>query len=212
MSAFPLMAVERPELPRPSLRDIKRDLGPTELGNGLVALIFSASGPIAVILAAAAAGNLSADQTSSWIFGAFLGNGLLTLFLTYLYRSPQAYFWTIPGTVIAGDALAHLSFAEVIGAYLATAVLVFLLGWTGLIGRIMAALPPTIVMAMVAGIFLRFGLDLVTSATDDPLITVSMIVVFVGLSILPRSSAPPSRSSPAGWDRGSSTTAWSPRP
>lgn len=189
MSAFPLMAVERPELPRPSLRDIKRDLGPTELGNGLVALIFSASGPIAVILAAAAAGNLSADQTSSWIFGAFLGNGLLTLFLTYLYRSPQAYFWTIPGTVIAGDALAHLSFAEVIGAYLATAVLVFLLGWTGLIGRIMAALPPTIVMAMVAGIFLRFGLDLVTSATEDPLITVSMIVVFVGLSILPRVAA-----------------------
>ena len=107
-----------------------------------------------------------------------------------LFRSsPQAYFWTIPGTVIAGDALAHLSFGEVIGAYLATAVLVFLLGWTGLIGRIMAVLPPTIVMAMVAGIFLRFGLDLITAATDDPLITLSMIAVFVGLSILPKVAA-----------------------
>src|SRR5699024_8766221 len=107
-------------LPRPTFAEIKRDLGPQEIGNGLVALIFSASGPIAVILAAAAAGNLSPDQTSSWIFGAFLGNGLLTLWLTYLYRSPQAYFWTIPGTVIVGDALMHLSFGEVIGAYLAT--------------------------------------------------------------------------------------------
>lgn len=189
MGVSPLLAIERPHLPRPTFREIIHDIGPQEIGNGLVALIFSASGPIAVILAAAAAGNLSPDQTSSWIFGAFLGNGLLTLLLTYLYRSPQAYFWTIPGTVIAGDALTHLSFGEVIGAYLATAVLVFLLGWTGVIGRIMAVLPATIVMAMVAGIFLRFGLDLITAATDDPLITISMIVVFVGLSIAPKVAA-----------------------
>lgn len=189
MAGSLLMAVERPQLPRPSLSEIRRDLGPQEIGNGLVALIFSASGPIAVILAAAAAGNLSPDQTSSWIFGAFLGNGLLTLWLTYLYRSPQAYFWTIPGTVIVGDALSHLSFAEVIGAYLITGVVVFLLGWTGLIGRIMAVLPPTIVMAMVAGIFLRFGLDLVNASVGDPLIAVSMIVVFIALSMNPRIAA-----------------------
>ncbi|AGF73212.1 benzoate/H(+) symporter BenE family transporter [Corynebacterium halotolerans] len=189
MSALPLLAVEKPHLPRPSLREIARDTGPQEIGNGLVALIFSASGPIAVILAAAAAGNLSAEETSSWIFGAFLGNGILTLFLTWLYRSPQAYFWTIPGTVIVGDALVHLSFGEVVGAYLVTGVLIFLLGWTGLIGRIMAALPPTIVMAMVAGIFLRFGLDLITAATGDPLIAVPMILIFVALSIVPRIAA-----------------------
>lgn len=181
----PLLAIERPTLPRPTLREITRDMGPQEIGNGLVALIFSASGPIAVILQAAAAGNLSSQETSSWIFGAFLGNGILTLLLTYFYRSPQAYFWTIPGTVIVGDALVHLSFGEVIGAYLVTAVLVFLVGWTGLIGKIMAALPPTIVMAMVAGIFLRFGLDLVSSASDDPLIALPMIVVFVALTALP---------------------------
>ncbi|MDO5670611.1 MAG: benzoate/H(+) symporter BenE family transporter [Corynebacterium sp.] len=189
MAFSPLLAIERPHLPRPSLREILRDAGPQEVGNGLVALIFSASGPIAVILAAAAAGNLSPDETSSWIFGAFLGNGLLTLFLTWLYRSPQAYFWTIPGTVIAGDALTHLSFGEVIGAYLATAVLVFLLGWSGLIGRIMALLPPTIVMAMVAGIFLRFGLELVDAATGDPWLAIPMILIFVGLSIVPRVAA-----------------------
>lgn len=189
MALSPLLAIERPQLPRPTLRDIARDLGPQEIGNGLVALIFSASGPIAVILAAAAAGNLDPGQTSSWIFGAFLGNGLLTLLLTWLYRSPQAYFWTIPGTVLAGDALTHLSFGEVIGAYLATAVLVFLLGWTGLIGRIMAVLPPTIVMAMVAGIFLRFGLDLIGAAIDDPIIALPMILIFIALSVSARVSA-----------------------
>lgn len=140
-------------------------------------------------MAAAAAGNLSPDQTSSWIFGAFLGDGLLTLFLTFIYRSPQAYFWTIPGTVIVGDALTHLGFAEVIGAYLVTGLVVFLLGWTGLIGRIMAVLPPTIVMAMVAGIFLRFGLQLIDASVSDSLIAISMMVVFVALSINSRIAA-----------------------
>ncbi len=189
MAVTPLLAVEKPHLPRPTFRELVRDTGPQEIGNGLVALIFSATGPIAVILAAAAAGNLSQAETSSWIFGAFLGNGLLTLLLTWFYRSPQAYFWTIPGTVIAGDALVHLTFSEVVGAYMVTGVLIFLLGWTGLIGRIMAALPPTIVMAMVAGIFLRFGLDLVLAATAEPLIAVPMIVVFVALAAWRRAAA-----------------------
>src|SRR5699024_9062495 len=114
------LAVEKPHFPPATFREVLRELGAPDNGHGEWTLIFSASGPIAVILAAAAAGNLSADQTSSWIFGAFLGNGILTLLMTYLYRSPQAYFWTIPGTVLAGDALMHLSFSEVIGAYLAT--------------------------------------------------------------------------------------------
>ncbi|WP_425386895.1 benzoate/H(+) symporter BenE family transporter [Corynebacterium lubricantis] len=183
VSIFPLLAVERPTLPRPTLKEIFRDLGPQEFGNGIVALIFSASGPIAVILAAAAAGQLSAQETSSWIFGAFLGNGLLTLVMTYLYRSPMAFFWTIPGTVLVGDALTHLSLQEVVGAYMATAVLVFFLGWTGLIGKIMELLPATIVMAMVAGVFLRFGTDLIHSLIDDPLIAVPMVVVFVVLTM-----------------------------
>lgn len=189
MERSTLGAIERPELPRPSLREIARDIGPQEFGTGMVALIFSASGPLAVILAAAAAGGLDPRETSSWIFGAFLGNGLLTLFLTYLYRSPQAYFWTIPGTVIVGDALTHLSFGEVVGAYLATAVLVFLLGWTGLIGRIMELIPHTIVMAMVAGVFLRFGIELVEAAVGSPLLAVPMIALFVGLTMLPRLAA-----------------------
>ncbi|AKK09426.1 benzoate transporter [Corynebacterium testudinoris] len=182
-------AIERPQLSRPTLRDIARDLGPQEIGNGLVALLFSASGPIAVILAAAASGNLTPEQTSSWIFGAFLGNGLLTLFLTWFYRSPQAYFWTIPGTIIVGDALTRLTFSEVIGAYMVTGVLVFLLGWSGLIGRLMAWLPATIVMAMVAGIFLRFGLELVYAIIDAPLIALPMFLVFILLTALPRAAA-----------------------
>ena len=43
-------------------------------------------------------------------------------------------------------------------------------------------LPPTIVMAMVAGIFLRFGLELIDAATGSPLLALPMILIFVALS------------------------------
>ena len=53
----------------------------------------------------------------------------------------------------------------------------------------MALLPPTIVMAMVAGIFLRFGLELIDAATGSPLIALPMILIFVALSAAPRLAA-----------------------
>lgn len=185
-TGFPRLAVENPRHTRPALSDLGRDLSPTTVGNGLVALIFSASGPVAVILTAAARGNLSETELSSWLFATFLGNGLLTVFMTLRYRTPLAFFWTIPGTVLAGDALTHMSFNEVIGAYVLTGILVFLLGWSGLAARIMAAIPLPVIMAMVAGLFLRFGLDLVTATREDTVLGVTMIVVFLGLTAVPR--------------------------
>lgn len=188
-----LPTLERPRHRRPPLREVAADLDAQAAGNAAVALLFSASGPIAVVLAAAAQGNLSAQETSSWIFGIFLGNGLLTILLSWWYRTPLAFFWTIPGTVLAGDALAHLSLAEVVGAYLATGALVLALGCSGLVARAMGALPPGVVMAMVAGLFLRFGLDMVGAVVDAPLVAVPMIAVFAALTAVPAAGrcAPP---------------------
>lgn len=42
-----------------------------------------------------------------------------------------------------------------------------------------------IVMGMVAGVFLRFGLDLVRALHTDPAIAVPMVLVFLTLSAVP---------------------------
>ena len=83
------------------------------------------------------------------------------------YRQPLVFFWTIPGTVLVGPALGHLAFAEVIGALLVTGLLMLVLGLSGWVRRAMQAVPMPIVMAMVAGVFLRFGLGLVHALHDD---------------------------------------------
>ena len=106
--------------------------------------------------------------------------------MTWAYRQPLCFFWTIPGTVLVGPALKHLSFAEVVGAYYATSLLILVLGATGLARRALQWLPMPIVMGMVAGVFLRFGLDVVRALHSDLMIAGPMLVVFLGLSTFAR--------------------------
>jgi len=116
------------------------------------------------------------------IFGAFFVNGLISIAFCWLYRQPLVFFWTIPGTVLVGPALGHLSYAEVIGAFIATGILMLALGLSGWVRRAMEAVPMPIVMGMVAGVFLRFGLDLVFAIRDDFWIAAPMVAAFVAIS------------------------------
>ncbi|HTO51555.1 MAG TPA: benzoate/H(+) symporter BenE family transporter [Burkholderiales bacterium] len=180
------MALEKPAARPPSLREALADFGGLYAVNGLIGFIFAASGPVAIILAVGTAGRLSAPDLASWIFGAFFVNGLVSILYCWRYRQPLVFFWTIPGTVLVGPALGHLSFPEVIAAFLATGVLMLVLGLSGWVRRAMEAVPMPIVMGMVAGVFLRFGLDLVHAIRDDFWIAAPMTAVFLALSAAPR--------------------------
>jgi benzoate membrane transport protein len=83
--------------------------------------------------------------------------------------------------VLVGQALGHLGWTEIIGAFLATGLLMLALGLSGWVRRAMQAVPMPIVMGMVAGVFLRFGLGLVYAVRDDVWIAAPMIVVFLAL-------------------------------
>jgi benzoate membrane transport protein len=162
-----------------------RDLSAENAVNALVAFAFSISGPVAIILAVTARGGLSEAQTASWIFGSFFINGLLSIAFCAAYRQPLVFFWTIPGTVLVGPALAHASFNEVVGAFLVTGLLMLALGLSGVVRRVMDAVPMPIVMGMVAGVFLPFGLDWVKAFESDLAIALPMTLTFLGLSALP---------------------------
>jgi benzoate membrane transport protein len=177
--------IERPVRPLPGPRRLLRDAGGVYAANGLIGLVFAATGPVAVILAVGAQGGLSQRELASWVFGAFFLNGVLTVVACWLYRQPLAFFWTIPGTVLVGPALTHLTWPQVVGAFVVTGLLVLLLGLSGWVRRAMAVVPMPIVMAMVAGIFLRFGIDLVHSLRDDVAIAAPMLLTFLLLSALP---------------------------
>ncbi len=177
--------IESPPRPLAGLARLRADFGTVYAVNGFIGFVFAATGPVAVILAVGSGGGLSEAQLASWIFGSFFVNGLLTTAFCWLYRQPLVFFWTIPGTVLVGPALGHLSYAEVVGAFLATGLLMLLLGLSGWVRRAMQSVPMPIVMGMVAGVFLRFGLDLVRALHQDAAIAAPMVVAFLVLSAWP---------------------------
>jgi benzoate membrane transport protein len=176
------MPLERPPGPPASPRRVLADFGGVYAVNAVAAFIFAASGPVAIVLAVGTRGGLAAADLASWLFGGFFVNGLLSIAFCWVYRQPLVLLWSIPGAVLVGPALAQATFAEIIGAFLATGVLVLVLGLSGWVGRAMDAAPMPIVMGMVAGVFLRFGLDLVRAVHEHAWIAVPMIAVFVGVS------------------------------
>src|SRR5215211_8114192 len=123
-----IASLERPAGPAPSPRQVLADFGPIYAANGFIGFVFAASGPVAIILSVGTRGGLSPTELASWVFGVFFINGLITVAMSWRYRQPLCFFWTIPGTVLVGPALEHMSFAEVIGAFYATGVLVLALG------------------------------------------------------------------------------------
>jgi benzoate membrane transport protein len=179
------MPLEKPAAP-PSLRQTLADFGGLYAANALVAFIFAASGPVAILLAVGTRGGLPESDLASWIFGAFFVNGIISIAFCWLYRQPLVFFWSIPGVVLVGPALGHLGFPEIVGAYLACGALMLVLGLSGWVKRFMDAVPMPIVMAMVAGVFLRFGLDLVFAIRDAFWIAAPMTLAFLALSASPR--------------------------
>lgn len=170
---------------RPTLREAWADFGPLYATNAVIGMLFATTGPIAIILSVGTAGHLTPAELASWIFGIFFFNGILTVAMSWAYRQPLCFFWTIPGTVLVGPALQHLKFGEVIGAYYITGLVILVLGASGWVKRAMQAVPMPIVMGMVAGVFLRFGLDLIRALDADPAIAVPMVLAFLLLAAIP---------------------------
>lgn len=166
-------------------RSVVADFGAVYAANGFIGFVFAATAPLAIILSVGSRGGLSEAELASWIFGVFAINGAISSLLCWRYRQPLVLFWTIPGTVLVGPALQHLSFAEVIGAYYVTGAAILALGALGWVRRAMQAVPMPIVMAMVAGVFLRFGLGVVQSLHDDVALAGPMVAAWLLLSALP---------------------------
>lgn len=107
------------------------------------------------MLAVGAGGGVSESQLSSWLFGSFFLNGLITRLLAS-----------------SGD----LAPGRPVGAFHLTGLLMLVLGLSGWVRRAMQAVPMPIVKGMVAGVFLRFGPGLVYAVRDDFWISAPMVV------------------------------------
>jgi len=168
-----------------SLRDLRRHLTLAAVGGGIVAWFFGATKAL-ILLDIATKNNLDPGRTASWIFVLYLTAGLCGLFLVLRYRQPIGMAWPIPAAVFIGNALSHkMPVEEVFGAFVLVGGIVVILGASGLVSRVMKLCPAPIMMGMVAGVFIKFGLNIIRPVADENprmvwiwLVTFGAFVVF----------------------------------
>ena len=153
--------------------------------NGLLACLFAITAPLSILLASARQGGLETSLVSSWIFAAYGLGGALTLVLASWYRQPLGMGWSIPAAALIGPAFAQFGLSDIVGVYLATALLLLALGLTRSVSLLMKVIPLPVMMAMTAGVFLPFGVNVLRGFVDMPVATTAMSLAFLATPRFP---------------------------
>ena len=140
----------------PLLRDIS--LSAVVAGFVTVLVGFTSSGVL--VFQAAHAVGAGSTEIASWMWALGLGMGLTCMALSLRYRMPVVTAWSTPGAAMLITSAAGISLAQATGAFLVSALMITLAGFSGWFERAMNRIPVSIASGMLAGVLLRFGLEL----------------------------------------------------
>jgi benzoate membrane transport protein len=155
-----------------------KNINPAGVGSGLVATLFSTLGPGLIVMNAAKQGGFTDGQTVSWLFAIYAMGGLSCIFMALRYRLPVSIAFSIPGAVLLATLLKQYTINQAVGAYLAVATVTLLLTVSGAIKKVVEHIPAPIMLAMVSGVFVSFGINLFKGAIGTPKIYGIMVVVY----------------------------------
>lgn len=128
------------------------------LAAGFITVLVGYTSSAAIIFQAAIAAGASQAQIASWLMVLGFAMGISCIGLSLRYKMPVATAWSTPGAALLVTSLAGYSMAEAIGAFLFSAALITLSGFSGWFERAMKYIPLSLAAAMLAGVLLKFGM------------------------------------------------------
>ncbi|MEH8187695.1 benzoate/H(+) symporter BenE family transporter [Aeromonas allosaccharophila] len=154
---------------------------------GFIAVMVGYTSSVILIIQAATAAGADTAQVASWLWTLGIGMGVSCIGLSLYYRMPVLTAWSTPGAALLITTLGNFTLAEAIGAFVISSLLITLCGISGWFDRLMRHIPAPLAAAMLAGVLLRFGLDLFKVAPQDPLLLGTLLLTFLlGRHLWPR--------------------------
>jgi benzoate membrane transport protein len=156
-----------------------RDLSVSAVVAGFVTVLVGFASAAVIVFQAAGAVGATEAQVSSWLLALGLGMGLTCSLLSLRYRVPIVTAWSTPGAALLATSGAGLTIEEATGAFLVSAALVTLVGFSGWFERAMDRIPVPIASGMLAGVLLRFGLGLFTAMSTQLTLALAMFLAYL---------------------------------
>lgn len=135
------------------------DLSVSALVAGFVTVLVGFTSSAVIVFQAAGAVGASPAIVASWMWALGLGMGLTCILLSLRFRIPVVTAWSTPGAAMLITSAAGVPLAEATGAFLVSAALITACGFSGIFERAIGRIPVSIASGMLAGVLLRFGLD-----------------------------------------------------
>lgn len=163
----------------------------SHISAGFIAVLVGYTSSVAIIFQAAQAAGATPAELNSWMWALGIGMGASCIGLSLRYRSPVLTAWSTPGAALLVTSLQGLSMNQAIGVFLFSSLLITLGGITGWFQKLMQYMPRHIAAAMLAGILIRFGMDLFLAMQTQWVMVGLMFLTFVlGRIWLPRYTIP----------------------
>ena len=157
--------------PGKGFRDLKADwkCSSRSIFAALTSLVFVLSGAIPMLASVANSAGLTSRQAASFVMCSMAVGGIISIIASLYYRTPFYFAASLTAIVVLAPMFEEFSIAEMVGGFIIAGVTLFAIGATGLMGWIGEHLPLPVVLGMVAGVFMSYGLDKVSSIIKDPL-------------------------------------------
>jgi benzoate membrane transport protein len=146
---------------------------------GLLAVIISYAGPLAIFFQAARSAHVGNDVVASWVWAISMGAAVSGITLSWWLKQPIITAWSAPGTALLVSLFPGMPVSEAIGAYIIAGACIFVLGVSGLFDRIVKRIPKGIACAMMAGILFQFGTNVFKSVASTPWLALGMLASYI---------------------------------
>ena len=146
------------QMSKPSNRLIQDFSIPAVFAGFITFLIGISVSSVLVIQAAQLLGANTA-QISSWFWALGLSIGLSGLILSWKFKYPVATSWSTAGLALIIATGSGYSLNEAVAAFMICGIITAALGFFGAFERILSFIPQSLTSAMLAGVLLKFGID-----------------------------------------------------
>ena len=158
---------------------IARDISLSAVVAGFVTVLVGFTSTAVIVFQAANAVGAGPAEIASWMWALGLGMGLTCIGLSLRYRMPVVTAWSTPGAAILITGAAGASLPEAIGAFMVSGLLIAVAGFSGWFERAINRIPISIASGMLAGVLLRFGLELFVVMKAQFLMVFAMFAVYL---------------------------------
>ncbi|RFU67955.1 benzoate/H(+) symporter BenE family transporter [Bacillus sp. V59.32b] len=160
-------------------RHLLRDVTGQNISSGLISSTLVMTGPALIILEAADSGRFTEQQTVDWMFAVYFFGGLFGILMSMLYKIPITGGHSISGVAFLATMTSQFTYEQLIGGYVISGLLIFLVGISGLFTRIIKWVPKEIISAMLAGLVTGYVVQLVPSIKELPMVGGAALVSFL---------------------------------